>query len=66
MYLQPPRYDVMLSMLFPELASRIATGYGHAWKTGGRHQLACEPSRGAHRQRSSQHGLYRHPAGLFD
>ena len=35
MCLQPARHDAILSMLFPELASRIATGYGHAWKTGG-------------------------------
>jgi hypothetical protein len=29
-YLRPARYDAVLSMLFPELAPRIATGYGRA------------------------------------
>ena len=29
-YLRPARYDAVLSMLFPDLASRIATGYGRA------------------------------------
>ncbi|WP_159275764.1 hypothetical protein [Variovorax boronicumulans] len=29
-YLRPARYDPVLSMLFPEMAPRIATGYGRA------------------------------------